>query len=334
MIELDNFSKLSLGQYYTTNVDYIFKEFNVPKGKIIEPFAGQGDIIRWTKRNDIEAYDIDPKGEGIIKRDTLINPPNYKGKYVITNPPFRARNKNPDKTIYDLYDSDDLFRCFLLTILDCEGGLLILPVSFFTAPRCKVRGVSLSHFIIEKVSYFEETVFDDTNINIVVFSFSRFKTESNYSVKWKRFPTEDFKIFELFEEYNWLIGGELHHLKPSGKYKIKRLLQGYNLKENEFLTHLTLTALDSGDKRISLIFDPNYSYSGKNTSRTYATIITVGIELTPKQQGKIARAFNRYIESWREETWSLCLPSYRENMRKRVPFDLAYQIILSLIDLL
>lgn len=82
----EHFSKLSLGQFYTKNVDYLFQEFEKPKGKIIEPFAGQGDLIKWCGE-DVEAYDIDPKAPQIIKRDTLLFPPDYQGKFVITNLP-------------------------------------------------------------------------------------------------------------------------------------------------------------------------------------------------------------------------------------------------------
>ena len=130
----EKLSKLNLGQFYTTNVDYIFQDFKLPEGKIIEPFAGQGDILHWIKRNgkcEIEAYDLDPKDKNIVQRDTLLDPPEYKGKYVYSNPPFRARNKISDKKLFDKYNTNDLFRCFLISILDCSGGILIATNSIF-----------------------------------------------------------------------------------------------------------------------------------------------------------------------------------------------------------
>src|SRR5512135_1742917 len=97
------------GQYYTVKSDYILDGLKIDMNdatKIIEPFAGNGDLIRWCQRQNIslppiEAYDIDPKTDNVILQDTLLNPPIYKNSFIITNPPFLARNKCKDKTIYD-----------------------------------------------------------------------------------------------------------------------------------------------------------------------------------------------------------------------------------------
>jgi hypothetical protein len=48
----------------------------------------------------MEIYDIEPKQSYIIQRDTLKNPPNYDGKFILTNPPYIARNKNEDNMIF------------------------------------------------------------------------------------------------------------------------------------------------------------------------------------------------------------------------------------------
>ena len=38
-----------------------------------------------------------------------LNPPSYQDKYVVTNPPYLARNKSDNKQIYDLYQQNDLY---------------------------------------------------------------------------------------------------------------------------------------------------------------------------------------------------------------------------------
>ena len=100
-----------LGQFYTKNADYILNDglglIINNNDEIIEPFAGEGDLIKWLRNKikftgNIESYDIDPKINEIIKRDTLLNPPNYDNKIIITNPPYLARNKNENKEIYDI----------------------------------------------------------------------------------------------------------------------------------------------------------------------------------------------------------------------------------------
>jgi hypothetical protein len=52
------------------------------------------------------------------------------------------------------------------------------------------------------------------------------------------------------------------------------------------------------------------------------------------EQKKICEEFNSLIEKKREDTWSLFLPQYRESKeyaRKRIPFELAYSIVLHII---
>ena len=97
-------NKKNRGQFYTTNSSYILEGFPLPPNDVrcvIEPFAGKGDLIDWVKNagyiGNIESYDIEPKNTGIVKRDTLVNPPNYENTWIITNPPFLARNKSEKK---------------------------------------------------------------------------------------------------------------------------------------------------------------------------------------------------------------------------------------------
>ena len=94
-----------LGQFYTTNYSYILQGLTIPENiqTIIEPFAGNGDLLEFIKTQThikqptLECYDIDPKQYYIVKRDTISNPPDYKNKYLLTNPPYLARNKSDEK---------------------------------------------------------------------------------------------------------------------------------------------------------------------------------------------------------------------------------------------
>ena len=133
----------------------------------------------------------------------------------------------------------------------------------------------------------------------------------------------------------WIIGGEIYNLPSSNSIKVSRYVQGKKLKGYN-QTYMTLNALDNGKKngRISLTYKQNYIYEAKDSSRTYATIIIQGIELNEQQQINICERFNLYLESKREEYWSMFLPQYRESKeyaRKRIPFELSYQIIVNLI---
>ena len=103
--------KKALGQFYTTNHEYILQNMELPNyvRNIIEPFAGNGDLLQFIEKDEnqknikynIECYDIEPKEDYIKKRDTIKNPPLYKDKFVLTNPPYLARNKTDEKTLFE-----------------------------------------------------------------------------------------------------------------------------------------------------------------------------------------------------------------------------------------
>ncbi|ABT14412.1 DNA methyltransferase [Paramecium bursaria Chlorella virus NY2A] len=336
-------SKSKLGQFFTTNADYIFKDMIIPENvNIIEPFAGSMDLIRWAKtmgHSVGEMYDIEPRDECVVKRDTLLDPPDYHDKFVLTNPPYLARNKSVDKTVFDKYATNDLYKIFLYTITDCAGGLIIIPAGFFMSPRdldIKCRNEFMSRFAIKRVNYFEERVFDDTSTTIVAILFERNEIHmTSQNVRWCIFPEMNVKTFDMRKEYGWMIGGDIYDIKGSSDIKIRRYVSGMSLKNDENISHLTLHALDSGsrDGRIKLVYDET-PYEGKSTSRSYATLC-FNISLTDDEQRKIANEFTRFIEEKRTEYHSLFLPMYRESKeyaRKRIPFDLSYKIVSYIID--
>lgn len=121
-------------------------------------------------------------------------------------------------------------------------------------------------------------------------------------------------------EYNWIIGGEIYYLPIDKKIKVRRHVEGQELRENEQQTYITLNALDSGskDKRISLTYKKDYVYPAIETSRTFATFRIIGTTLSEKEQIDICREFNQFIEKKRTETWSLFLPQYRESKEYRL----------------
>jgi len=325
-----------VGQFYTVKHEYILDGLDKPRGYVIEPFAGKGDLLDWLGRCDVDAYDIDPKRNNIKMRDTLLNPPNYGGCWVITNPPYLARNKCDDKTLFDIYRTNDLYKCFLLSLTNqqepCCGGIIIIPVGFFLSARdvdVYCRNQFMSKYKITKVKYFEEVVFPDTKTTVVALSFVKsdhILYEQN--IEWVRMPHNETKIFNFNSKHKWIVGGDIYDLKIPRGIKIKRVIQG---EENTNMTHLTLNALDTSHK-ISLDFKKGYIYNGLHSSRTYATLCISGVELDDEEQKTLAQKFNEYINRKRQETWSLFLPQFREYDRRRIPFTLAYNIIGHLLN--
>ena len=356
-----NSGKKTKGQFYTVNSKYILDGLQGPpeNTQIIEPFAGKGDLIEWltnpfmigdrqsdNNKDQIEAYDIDPKKEGIIRRDTLLDPPDYTDKWIITNPPYLARNKCDIKTVFDKYDTNDLYKCFITSLTQknaCKGGIFIIPVGFFLSPRdidVRCRNNFLSMYRLTKVKYFEEDVFPDTSTTVVAFSFEKSQILlTEQTVEWILMPSGKTQNFTLSAANDWIIGGDIYNLpitNPNQNIKIRRYVEGQTIKPDEQLTCLTLTALDSGKEagRICLEYKEGYKYNAKESSRAYATLCIQGIKLSVEQQIDISTRFNKIIEDKRAETWSLFLPQFRESKeyaRKRIPFELAYKIVLHLI---
>jgi hypothetical protein len=338
-------NKKAKGQFYTTNSDYILEGIQIPEDveNIVEPFAGEGDLLTWLENQstfvgEVESYDIEPKRQGIIKRDTLLNPPNYENKFVLTNPPYLARNKTMNKVLFDMYETNDLYKCFIKSIVagNCKGGIIIIPAGFFFSRRkldCECRNQLLTNYKISQVKYFEETVFNDTPTTVVVIVFEKMSEKMNEQhVPWTMLPSNQEIVFKMTQENEWIIGGEIYNLPVSKDIKISRHVEGIPLKALEQQTYMTLNALDSGKKvgRISLDYKPNFIYPAKECSRTYATIRVSGKHLSEANQRLICQNFNTFLEEKREEYWSLFLPQFRESKeyaRKRIPFELAYKII-------
>jgi Eco57I restriction-modification methylase len=343
--------KKKKGQFYTVNSSYILDGLSMPPQTarcIIEPFAGKGDLLDWLPITHlpIELYDIDPKKEGIIQRDTLMNPPNYADSWILTNPPYLARNKCNNKEVYDKYETNDLYKCFITSLTNQEkcaaGGIFIIPAGFFFSPRdldVRCRNDFLSKYKLLKVKYFEETVFPDTTTTVVAFVFEKSPILLHEQcVEWISFPSGSTRVFNMTKIHDWIIGGDIYKLPIPTSIKIRRHVQGQKLREGEQITFITLSALDSGTKdggRICLEYKEGYIYPAKDCSRTYATLcIQANRFLSSEEQQKICKEFNTLIEKKRDETWSLFLPQFRESKeyaRKRIPFELAYRIVLHLL---
>jgi len=89
----------------TTRAEYITQGLTIPSDvEIIESFAGNCDLLKLVKNNPVECYDVN--STPVIKRDSLLNPP------------YLARNKSPDKTIFDIYGVNDLYKCFIKSIIE------------------------------------------------------------------------------------------------------------------------------------------------------------------------------------------------------------------------
>jgi len=332
-------SKSQLGQFYTTNYEYILSNMEIPDNvkTIIEPFAGNGDLLKFIKNKgnyNIELYDIDPKCENTINRDTLEFPPNYTNKFVLTNPPYLARNKSKNKNLYDKYNTNDLYKCFIMNIISniCDGGIIIIPLNFMCSIRkadVELRRKFLEKYVIKIINIFEEQVFEDTTYAVCSIYFEKKENQDDNNIKAYIYPSKKEMDICLTSENNYTIGGEIYNMPQDSKYTVQRATK--DTKNN--ITNILLKCIDDSiDSKLGFkvvrdedIFIDN---TAKLSARSYATLV-INKTLTLEEQSELVDKMNNYIKEKREKYNSLFLTNYRESntiARKRISFDLAFKI--------
>jgi len=355
-------SKKQLGQFYTTNAEYILRDINIPNIvgiNIIEPFVGRGDllpyIISQSNKNEskIFCYDIIENKEIIeyINLNPIINFEcvdtfnkniDYNNSYIITNPPYISRNKNIDKKIYNKYKENDLYKCFIRILINsgCIGGILIIPLNFFCSIRqsdIKLRKDFLNKYVIKVINIFEEKIFDDTSYNICCFQYiiknlNNDLSNINMNVICNGNIIRTLDIL-LNDDNNYTFGGEIYNI-PNNIYNI----QVYRLTEknkNEKYSNIFVKCIDDNENS-KIRFEYNeipYIDNTLNLScRTFATLI-IKPYIEEEKQKILIKICNDYINEYRDKYYSLFLTNYRETkgrfMRKRISYDLVYNIIIN-----
>jgi len=340
-------NKKKLGQFFTTNYNYILKDLKIPDDIkiIIEPFAGNCDLLNFIEDKDkyeIYCYDIEPKKDFIIKQDTLLEPPlNLDKAFILTNPPYLARNKSNDKHLYDKYNTNDLYKCFIEILINntCIGGIIIVPLNFICSIRksdIELRKRFLHKYEIILLNIFEEQVFDDTSYTICSFQFKLKINDNINEIICNIYPSNIQLNLKLDENNNYMIGGEIYNLKQYNNYKIERATR--LSKNKDCITNILVKCIDDNNKiGLSLTNDiDKYIDNTSNlSSRSYAILIIEPILLIEKQK-ELVDKFNNYINEKRNFYNSLFLTNYREsknnNARKRISFNLIYEICNYLLN--
>jgi hypothetical protein len=340
-------NKKELGQFYTTNYDYILQNLFIPEYEkiIIEPFAGAGHLIEFVKSSKIneytiETYDLDPCLDIITKRDTLKSPPSYKGKFIVTNPPYLARNKTESKELFDKYETNDLYKCFIKQIIldPSNGGILIIPLNFWCSIRksdIELRRDFLNVYNVEFINIFEEKVFEDTSYTTCSFLFTLKKQVHLINIF--IYPSRKQFSIQLNTENNYTFGGEIYNLPVVKSITVERLTKDNNT--SEYITNLLLKCIDDNiNSKISLsIVENKHRYcdnTPKLSARSYATLV-IKPKLSIEEQNTLVKLFNTYLDIQREKYNSLFLTNFRESnsiARKRISFSLAFEIINYLIN--
>jgi hypothetical protein len=332
-------TKQELGQFYTTNYNYILQNITIPQdvSTIIEPFAGNCDLLNFIatpSKYTIELYDIDPKKSPVIQRDTLRNPPSYDDKFVLTNPPYLARNKNKDKSLYDLYQTNDLYKCFIISLIksNCKGGIIIIPLNFISSIRkhdVQLREKFINKFDIHIVNIFEEQVFDDTSYSVCTIYFLKKTVQQHKPFDVYIYPSQKKYTFTLNQSNNYTIGGEIYNIKIDPTLNIGRA----TCESSDTITNIILKCIDDSNiNKLGFKIVEDHERFIDNTpklsARSYATL-TINKDISLEQQHQLVKDMNSYLNVSREKYNSLFLTNYRESntiARKRISFNLAFKI--------
>lgn len=313
-------------KHYTTKAQEIcgnLIQYIPEEVQLIEPFVGDGDLLSLFPNHKWETYDIEDKGNNVVQ-DTLLNPPDYQGKWVITNPPYLAKNKAKDKTIFNQYSVDDLYKAALISILKCEGGILIIPTNFLTDERTgSVREQFLNQFQILEMNVFTKPVFETTTYSICSFVFQKKKDNIlNQTFDINIRPSNKTVCVSINAKYDYRIAGEFYAQLKNVKNIFGRLVGSTS---QDYITNIKLYAIDTRRERIRVEFEPNH-FEGKNTDRTYATF-TCQKQLTKEQEEYLISEFNKQLEEFRKKYYDLSMTNYRDFNRKRIGFTFAYQLL-------
>ncbi|MFA5051419.1 MAG: hypothetical protein WC499_04910 [Patescibacteria group bacterium] len=362
--------KRNLGQFFTTNSDCILQGFGefVKNKEITDPFAGNQDLLSWSKSNKckkVTGFDYDKNyidEQNVFLNDSINSPKDYK--FVCTNPPYLHKNKATKEIKKEFFSGknsnfEDLYQVSIFSILNCEEGIIIVPLNFLCAENSKkIRELFFAKFEIIKLNIFSEQVFDDTTYNVISFYFKRKQKISEKNIINATIYPENKKIkLTLEKKSGWQFGGEFiykikdaknelgvfrlteNYLK-SGEYKVEIALQ--NIKDKKILklsdsikkllekNILFLRAIDSKNgKKIQLEDIRKYKIAGlvgKNTSRNMAHLIFKK-EVSINEQIELMNKFNNQLSANREKYFSFFLTNFRDNNRKRISFDFAYKFL-------
>lgn len=318
-------------QHFTTNYDTILKNIKFFPDTAIDPFAGDCDLLKYSPHTSWSFYDIDPKSSKVIYNDSLMNPPDYNDKSVITNPPYLAKNKTKEfSDIFKKYHTDDLYKAAIISLVrgNCKNGILIIPVNFFTDEFTNdIRCMFLSRYKISYVNYFEEQIFSNTTYNICAFYFEKYTGGTNGNVQFYE-PIQNSSIdISIKPEYGYRVGGEFYACLKTIKPEFNRAVK--NVSYN-FITRLYLEALDTRTKHLHLELHDS-PYYGINSDRMRATL-TCNKELSHDDELYIANTFNMYMDDERKKYGNLILTNFRDFGRKRISFEDVYKICTMIIQ--
>lgn len=321
-------------KHYSKNENLIKYFKPIPSEvKIIEPFVGNGDLLKILNIpfEKVECYDITNYSDyfpNFTQQDTLLNSVIKTEFYIVTNPPYLAKNKLSKelKEKYNSFEYQDLYQIFIKQLINTTvlGGILVLPLNFLVGKQTeKLRNEFLNIYEFNVINIFEHQVFENTTSAICSLQFN--KKSSSIKPICHLFSSEtvekefDFNILNktIFTEF------PIENLDKLD-IKINRFYKT-SLKPTKLRIHLLDNKLT---KIYAEVLDEIPNVEDKISDRTIMTICS-NKEFDEKE---VSELFNELLDEFRNETLSLSLSSYREFNRKRLTFEEATHLLLYIMS--
>ena len=275
------------GQHYTPKVLTIkhIKDLTEVKNKklrVVDPFVGEGNLlidylsifnrseqIEILEKKLIKGFDIDKStikkvrnrfkeeykiSDELLKslfevNNSLKNKRTKKNDFILTNPPYLARNtcKKKYNEEFNINFKDNNYIDYYEMSLDIYGkneGIWIIPSNFISSDLLnKKRKELLKLFNIENINLFEIPIFEGTNISVVTFILKKKKeTQSVLNINFIKYDREIKKEIDIDENGNicseWI---------KETKIKENNAIQGL-LRENIEIGNIDIIVLNENYK--------------------------------------------------------------------------------------
>lgn len=275
-----------------------------PKGTIVVvPFATE-PLMEWLGSGYISlGYSTDPYTYTIFKKDCLLSPPRLSGAYVLCYPPWDKKNDATDKSIFDRYGTDNLYKCFIKNLISDHqvlGGTIAIPLNFLTGIRDsekKRRKEFLNLFIIKKLHIYNEIIIN-TYTPIVITFIRRTEPKTTFEILAPVFYPSMKQIPWSFQTSNPMLPGSdpfentQYLSKPNNQIKVKISTISEQSEEPHTSQDIYLCKYETKTSRICL----------KDCSESADYRIFIKGHMSKRLQTRLIADFNKWVSYWIELT--------------------------------
>jgi hypothetical protein len=325
-------SKQYKGQYFSTNISEMMSGIDVSffDKIVIDPFAGNWDMLNYAKTNGaktIIGYDIEPKNSDTIQNDSLMNPPDYSGMLLFTNPPYLAANKcrTGNKTPFNQWNQNDYYKCHLASLYPtCDEAILILPANFLSESNSNARNLLFRHYKIIKAKYWTTPIFEDTNSTICLLHIKKELVETQ---KFQLCLNGQWIDVSLAKQYSWLFGKDFFDYINGIDICVSKCDDTTNAPN----TNIIIGILDGGSYKLGYHYNDGLAL--KTSKSTFTTFqISSKVQLTESEQREIVKLANIKLNSFRQQYHSLFLANYMGANQKILSVLYAKQLLSKIIS--